>query len=69
MGSSSSKLSHEEINDLLSISSFTEQELYKLYNRYKHLDKDKTGSIRNDEFLSIPELSMNPLASRIIKVF
>lgn len=33
------------------------------------LDKDKSGTIEKDEFLSIPGVSANPLAPRLMDVF
>ena len=36
---------------------FSEEELKKLYSRYKSLDDDKSGELDINEFLRIPELS------------
>ena len=47
----------------------TEQEITRLYKRFKTLDKDKKGYLTQHELLSIPELAMNPLANRILAVF
>lgn len=33
------------------------------------LDKDMSGSIDRDEFLQIPAIANNPLASRLIAIF
>lgn len=33
------------------------------------LDKDNSGSIDKEEFLSIPQIANNPLASRMIAIF
>jgi serine/threonine-protein phosphatase 2B regulatory subunit len=33
------------------------------------LDKDGSGSIDREEFLSIPQIANNPLASRLIAIF
>lgn len=33
------------------------------------LDKDRSGSIDREEFLSIPQIANNPLASRMIAIF
>jgi serine/threonine-protein phosphatase 2B regulatory subunit len=46
-----------------------EEELRKLYRRFKKLDKDGNGVIDKDEFLSIPELAANPLLARVLAIF
>jgi len=33
------------------------------------LDKDRSGSIDREEFLAIPQIANNPLASRMIAIF
>lgn len=48
---------------------FTKYEIQRLYKRFLKLDKDGNGIIDKDEFLSIPQISSNPLASRIISIF
>merc|ERR1711879_353288 len=55
--------------DFEGVEDFTEAELHKLHRRFQKLDKDGSGSISADEFLSIPELAGNPLLSRIIAIF
>ncbi|KAI9103247.1 hypothetical protein DFS34DRAFT_642104 [Phlyctochytrium arcticum] len=40
-----------------------------LYTRFKHLDKDNSGSISIEEMTAIPELAMNPLSKRVVAVF
>lgn len=47
---------------------FTYKELDKLYLRFKHLDKQNRDSLTFKEFQTLPELAVNPLADRIIKV-
>ncbi|KAJ2914479.1 hypothetical protein MD484_g5934, partial [Candolleomyces efflorescens] len=39
------------------------------YPRVLFLDSDGSGSIDRDEFLSIPQIATNPLASRMIAIF
>lgn len=39
------------------------------YPRVLLLDSDGSGSIDRDEFLSIPQIATNPLASRMIAIF
>jgi serine/threonine-protein phosphatase 2B regulatory subunit len=45
------------------------EEIIRLYKRFQRLDKEGYGTISTDAFLSIPELAMNPLIMRIIRVF
>lgn len=40
-----------------------------MLKRFIKLDKDSSGSIDRDEFQSIPAISSNPLASRLIEIF
>lgn len=47
----------------------TGEQIKSLYKRFKAMDKDNLGFISENSFLSIPELSMNPLCDRIIRVF
>ncbi|CCU77359.1 putative calcineurin regulatory subunit B [Blumeria hordei DH14] len=37
--------------------------------RFVKLDKDNSGTIERDEFLSLPQISSNPLATRLIAIF
>lgn len=50
-------------------SNFTEEEIKRLYKRFMKLDKDSSGSIDREEFLAIPQIANNPLASRMIAIF
>ena len=43
-------------------------EVEALYNRFRALDKGRKGYITADEFLAIPELSINPLAQRLVRI-
>jgi serine/threonine-protein phosphatase 2B regulatory subunit len=47
----------------------TQGELEALYKRFRSLDRGRKGYITAEEFLSIPELSINPLAQRLVRVF
>ncbi|KAJ3159644.1 Calcineurin subunit B type 2 [Geranomyces michiganensis] len=69
MGQASSRLQADELEDLQSISNFSEAQIKTLYSRFKHLDKDNSGSISVEEMTAIPELAMNPLANRVVAVF
>jgi serine/threonine-protein phosphatase 2B regulatory subunit len=44
-------------------------ELKRLYRRFKKIDKDGSGTLTTDEFLSIPEFASNPLLERVIAIF
>uniref|UniRef100_A0A060T7P1 Calcineurin subunit B n=1 Tax=Blastobotrys adeninivorans TaxID=409370 RepID=A0A060T7P1_BLAAD len=50
-------------------SNFDRDEIDRLLKRFIKLDKDSSGSIDREEFLSIPAISSNPLASRLIEIF
>jgi len=69
MGNSVSGLDRESIDALLKASGFSEGELKKLYRRFKQLDKDGSGTLTTNEFLSIPDLALNPLLERILQIF
>jgi len=69
MGNGVSGLDRESIDALLSSSGFSEAELKKLYRRFKLLDKDGSGTLTTNEFLSIPDLALNPLLERILQIF
>jgi serine/threonine-protein phosphatase 2B regulatory subunit len=43
-------------------------EIDRLYRRFQRLDRNDSGTISVSEFMSIPELAMNPLSPRIISV-
>jgi EF-hand domain pair len=45
------------------------EEIQRLYKRFMKLDKDGSGSIDKEEFLAIPQIANNPLASRMIAIF
>jgi len=69
MGNGVSGLDRESIDSLLKASGFSEGELKKLYRRFKLLDKDGSGTLTTNEFLSIPDLALNPLLERILQIF
>jgi len=69
MGNGVSGLDRESIDALLKASGFSEAELKKLYRRFKLLDKDGSGTLTTNEFLSIPDLALNPLLERILQIF
>lgn len=65
MGAGSSKI----IDDLIEGTNFDREDLDRLRKRFMKLDKDKSGTIEKDEFLAIPGVSSNPLATRLMDVF
>ncbi|KAJ9066029.1 Calcineurin subunit B [Entomophthora muscae] len=57
------------IDDMVNTSNFTAEEIARLYKRFTKLDKDGSGAIDKEEFLSIPQIASNPLATRLIAIF
>ncbi|KAG5420274.1 CNB1 [Candida metapsilosis] len=64
MGASSSIL-----NEFVEDTNFSVEEIDRLRKRFMKLDKDGSGEIDTNEFLSIPGISSNPLATRLMNVF
>ncbi|KAG2187402.1 hypothetical protein INT44_005090 [Umbelopsis vinacea] len=58
-----------QLEDMVNSSNFSAEEIQRLYKRFMKLDKDNNGSIDREEFLSIPQIANNPLASRMIAIF
>jgi serine/threonine-protein phosphatase 2B regulatory subunit len=48
---------------------FDREEVDRLRKRFMKLDKDNSGKLERDEFLSLPQISSNPLATRLIAIF
>ncbi len=48
---------------------FNHREIQTLYKRVRSLDKRHKGYLSEDELMSIPELAISPLASRVTQVF
>ena len=46
----------------------TQQEIETMYWRYRSLDRGRKGFVTAEELLVIPELSINPLAHRIVRM-
>jgi serine/threonine-protein phosphatase 2B regulatory subunit len=69
MGTNTSSLRPEEIEEMQKGTNFTQKEIKRLYKRFKKLDKDGNGCITSDEFFMIPELAVNPLVKRVISIF
>jgi len=57
------------VDDIVSFSNFDREEVDRLRKRFMKLDKDNSGTIEREEFLSLPQVSSNPLATRMIAIF
>eukprot|EP01125_Pyxidicula_operculata_P000397 TRINITY_DN10428_c0_g1_i1.p1 TRINITY_DN10428_c0_g1~~TRINITY_DN10428_c0_g1_i1.p1 ORF type:complete len:182 (-),score=23.66 TRINITY_DN10428_c0_g1_i1:19-564(-) len=69
MGNVEAQLTPTEIEEMKMMSNFSEKELRRLHRRFKKLDTDGSGTLTIDEFMSIPELAVNPLLVRVIQIF
>lgn len=47
----------------------SKDDIERLYHHFLQIDADGNGTIEPDEFLSIPGISDNPLARRILETF
>lgn len=65
MGLASSKL----LDTFMEGTNFDREEIDRLRKRFMKLDRDGNGTIDKSEFLAIPGISSNPLASRLMDVF
>lgn len=65
MGLASSKI----LDSLMEGTNFDRDEIDRLRKRFMKLDTDRSGTIDKNEFLLIPGISANPLASRLMDVF
>ncbi|KAK0251421.1 Calcineurin subunit B [Friedmanniomyces endolithicus] len=65
MGNTSSAM----LENIVQSSNFDRDEVDRLRKRFMKLDKDNSGTIERDEFLSLPQVSSNPLATRMIAIF
>ncbi|KIW15544.1 calcineurin subunit B [Exophiala spinifera] len=57
------------LDNIVSFSNFDRDEVDRLRKRFMKLDKDNSGTIEREEFLSLPQVSSNPLATRMIAIF
>ncbi|KAL1878083.1 hypothetical protein VTK73DRAFT_8134 [Phialemonium thermophilum] len=57
------------LDDIVQQTNFDHEEVDRLRKRFMKLDKDNSGTIERDEFLSLPQISSNPLATRMIAIF
>ena len=58
-------LSIEQLEQLKEETTFNNDDIKLLYKKFLSLDSDKSSGLSLDEFLTIPELSHNPLVKRI----
>ena len=65
MGNASSAM----LENIVQGSNFDRDEVDRIRKRFVKLDKDNSGTIERDEFLSLPQISSNPLATRLIAIF
>merc|ERR1712137_91264 len=65
MGNTSSAV----LDNIVEGSNFNRDEVDRLRKRFMKLDKDNSGTIEREEFLSLPQISSNPLATRMIAIF
>ncbi|XP_057866303.2 uncharacterized protein LOC131073808 isoform X2 [Cryptomeria japonica] len=70
MGNTSSMLTQYDIEEVQEhcSSMFSQQEIVSLYERFCALDRNGTGFISADEFLSVPEFAVNPLSKRLLRM-
>ncbi|CAD6591647.1 MAG: Calcineurin subunit B [Alectoria sarmentosa] len=61
--------SSQMLDSIIQGSNFDRDEVDRLRKRFMKLDKDNSGTIERDEFLSLPQVSSNPLATRMIAIF
>lgn len=70
MGASASlDLRPEEVRELEDLTHYEPKEIKTLYKRFRRIDRSGRGTISVEDLLMIPEISMNPLASRLVKMF
>ncbi|CAI5476985.1 unnamed protein product [Closterium sp. Yama58-4] len=68
MGNEHSQLTQYDIEDVQQHvgGRFSQEEIASLYRRFCALDRNGKGYVSGDEFLSIPEFAINPLAHRLL---
>ncbi|KAK9478863.1 hypothetical protein V1514DRAFT_329974 [Lipomyces japonicus] len=65
MGANSSQV----LDTIVSSTNFSHDEVDRLRKRFMKLDKDNSGTVDKNEFLAVPAIATNPLASRLIAIF
>ncbi|MFH4979687.1 hypothetical protein AB6A40_006396 [Gnathostoma spinigerum] len=70
MGNGKSILTDEyQIRDLAHETGFTRNQVNKLSQRFKALDKEGRGYLIKEDLLCLPDLKVNPLGERIVEAF
>ena len=61
-------LTQQDVEEVIAYcdGAWKQEEIEGLYKRFRSLDRGHKGYISGDEFLDIPELSLNPIASRLV---
>lgn len=61
-------LTQQDVEEVIAYcqGAWKQEEIEGLYKRFRSLDRGRKGYISGDEFMSIPELSINPIASRLV---
>ncbi|KAM0752544.1 calcium/calmodulin-dependent protein phosphatase [Meredithblackwellia eburnea MCA 4105] len=57
------------LEEMEKTTNFSGPEIQRLKKRFMKLDQDNNGEIDKAEFLQIPQIANNPLASRMIAIF
>lgn len=70
MGNASSMLTQYDIEEVQQHCNhaFSQQEIVSLYERFCQLDRNNSGFISAEEFLSVPEFAVNPLSQRLLRM-
>jgi len=70
MGSSyTTTLQEDEILQIEEDTGFTRKQIVRLHHRFTILDQNGDGLVCTEDFLKIPKLAVNPLATRLIYLF
>ncbi|KAJ3157461.1 Calcineurin subunit B [Geranomyces michiganensis] len=57
------------LEELAATTNFSADEIQRLYKRFVKLDKDGSGRLTREEFLTLPQIASNPLGQRLLAVF